>query len=53
VPSKGRSDFLDTVVPPESTDATERWDSALCAQSCPGKDEDTVGGRDGGHDERL
>jgi len=49
VPSFGRSDFLDPVVPPESTHATEGWNAALRAHSCPSKNEDSVSGENGEH----
>jgi len=49
VPSFGRSDLLDSAVPPKSTCATESWDAAFRAYSCPGKNEDTVGGENGEH----
>ncbi len=44
VPSFGRSDLFDPVVPPKSTHATESWDAAFGAHSCPGENEDAIGG---------
>jgi hypothetical protein len=44
VPSLGRCDLFDSVVPPKSTHATESWDAAFGAQPCSRENEDTVGG---------
>jgi hypothetical protein len=43
-PSFRQSDLLDPVVPPESTHATESWNAAFRAHSCPGENEDSVSG---------
>ena len=44
VPSLGRSDLLDPVVPPKSAHATESGNAAFRAHPCPGKNKDAVGG---------
>jgi hypothetical protein len=49
VPSYGRSDLCDSVVPPETTHATESWNAALGANPCSSEDEDTIMGRNGEH----
>jgi hypothetical protein len=49
VPSLGRCDLFDSVVPPKSTCATEGWDAAFRAYSRPGKNEDAVSEGNGEH----
>jgi hypothetical protein len=44
MPSFGRSDVLDPVVPPESAHATEGRNAAFRAYACPGENEDAIGG---------
>jgi hypothetical protein len=44
VPSFGRGDLLDPVVPPESTHATESWDAAFRAHSCSRENEHSISG---------
>jgi hypothetical protein len=50
VPSFGRSDLLDPVISPETTHATEGWNTAFRAHSCPGKSEDSVSEGDCEHE---
>jgi hypothetical protein len=47
--SLGRSDLPDPLVAPEAIHATESWNAALRASSCPGKNEDSTIGRNGTH----
>jgi hypothetical protein len=42
VPSLGRSDFLDSVIPPQTAHATEGWHAAFRAHSRSRENEDTV-----------
>jgi hypothetical protein len=44
VPSFGRSDLLDPVIPPEAAQTTESWNAAFSTHSCSGKNEDAVSG---------
>jgi len=53
VPSFGRSDLFDPVVPPKSTHATESWDAAFGAHSCPGENEDAIVGENVSMAERI
>src|ERR1039458_3540204 len=48
-PRVGRGDFLDSVVAPETIDATERRYPAFGAYACPCEDEESIGGRNGEH----
>jgi len=45
----GRGDLLDSVVPPETIDAPERWYPAFGAYACPSEDEEAIMGRSGEH----
>jgi hypothetical protein len=49
MPSLGRGDLLDPIIPPHSSHATECWDAAFRAYSCSGENEDAVGGGNGEH----
>ena len=42
VPSIGRSDILDSVIPPQTAHSTEGWNAAFLAYSRPRENEDTV-----------
>ena len=53
MPSLGRSDLLDPVVPPIPTHATESCDAAFRAYSCSGENKDAVIGGNGQHDEQM
>jgi hypothetical protein len=44
VPSTGRNDLFDTIIPPESTRTTESWNVPFRAHSYSGENEDAVGG---------
>ena len=44
MPSVGRSDLLDPVIPPEAAHATKSWNAAFCTHSCSDKNEDAVSG---------
>jgi hypothetical protein len=49
VPGFGRSDFLDSVVPPKSTRTTKSWDAAFRTHSRSSQNEDAVSGGNGEH----
>ena len=53
LPSLGRCDLPDSVVPPKSTHATESWDAAFRAYACSGENEDAVGGANREHQEKF
>ena len=46
VPSCGRGDLLDPVIPPEATHATEGWNAAFRTHSRSGENEDAVTAQD-------
>jgi hypothetical protein len=49
MPRMRRSNLFDSVVAPQSADASEGRYPALGAYACPGEDEDPIRGRDGEH----